>query len=233
MRGVRRNRKSRNNQTGSGAKWTIDRDTDQLSKLCNNDDLSVIVTNPRNGDLQIIDIPPNKKKTTEVLAYVSLDQAETWADYWNPDWEETPPPFVLARNKNYKVTFGVDIKQYTWLEILSEHVRWTRKIPVDGLYLHAENTSDPAALAAIVRMISRVVATRHKLYYRGPVSVLQDATTARALYGVALDLSTDAAFDMAKTLQGRQTRILALPSPINSSYMERVDQVDALLWSAP
>ncbi len=77
----------------------------------------------------------NGRPGRKILAYLSIGEAEKYRDYWKPSWNDRPPPFLLAENRdwpgNYQVKFWLD----SWQTIILREVDRLMEQGFDGLYL--------------------------------------------------------------------------------------------------
>ncbi|WP_460452574.1 endo alpha-1,4 polygalactosaminidase [Alsobacter sp. SYSU BS001988] len=54
----------------------------------------------------------------DVLAYMSIGQASTWRDYWNPAWDAAPPSWLGASDPNWPGSYSVHYWESGWQNLL-------------------------------------------------------------------------------------------------------------------
>ncbi|MCB2081154.1 MAG: endo alpha-1,4 polygalactosaminidase [Hyphomicrobiales bacterium] len=71
-----------------------------------------------------------------LFAYLSIGEAENYRDYWQDGgWDQTPPPFLLGENPNWKGNFNVKFWDKNWQEIILQKLTEIVKAGYEGVYL--------------------------------------------------------------------------------------------------
>ena len=102
-----------------------------------------------------------------IVSYLSIGEAETYRDYWQPAWDTAPPGWLDARNENFTDNLKVRYWDPEWQAIILPIVDEIVDQGFDGLYLdivtafeHFEETdpepgrdyrADMAAFVAAIR----------------------------------------------------------------------------------
>lgn len=103
-----------------------------------------------------------------VVSYLSIGEAETYRDYWDPAWQETPPDWLGAENPEWEGNIKVAYWDPAWQEIVFGMVDALVDAGFDGLYLDIVDAfwyweeRDPDAAAGLYRdrMVDFVAAIR-------------------------------------------------------------------------
>lgn len=70
-----------------------------------------------------------------VISYLSIGEAETYRDYWDPTWEETPPSWLAEVNPEWTDNINVKFWDTSWQEIILADVEAAVMAGFNGLYL--------------------------------------------------------------------------------------------------
>ncbi len=65
------------------------------------------------GDIARMKVKPDGSRRM-VIAYMSIGEAESYRYYWNPDWSENKPSWLLAENPDWKENFSVCYWDPAW-----------------------------------------------------------------------------------------------------------------------
>lgn len=71
----------------------------------------------------------------QVISYLSIGEAETYRDYWQPDWDSAPPVWLAAGNPEWEGNIKVAYWNTDWQEIVFGMVDGIVDAGFDGLYL--------------------------------------------------------------------------------------------------
>jgi cysteinyl-tRNA synthetase, unknown class len=90
------------------------------------------------ADLARLNRRPDGRRRT-VLAYLSIGEAESYRDYWDPHWKRTKPDWLLGENPEWKENYSVCFWKPEWQNIMcgAPEARLDRVIAAgfDGVYL--------------------------------------------------------------------------------------------------
>lgn len=78
------------------------------------------------------------KKTGErriVIAYFSIGEAEDYRDYWQKEWSDELPQWIVTENENWEGNYIVKYWSKEWKEIIEKYQKRLEDIGVDGYYL--------------------------------------------------------------------------------------------------
>ena len=77
--------------------------------------------------------------TRLVIAYLSIGEAEDYRDYWQPDWYDTPPEWMVAENARWDGNYIVEYWHADWQDIVlyskTSLVNQILAAGFDGVYL--------------------------------------------------------------------------------------------------
>ncbi len=75
------------------------------------------------------------KPGREVIAYLSIGEAEDYRSYWKADWKQNPPDFLLKENPDWPGNYAVRYWMASWQRIILNEVDKIMAQGFDGLYL--------------------------------------------------------------------------------------------------
>ena len=70
-----------------------------------------------------------------VLCYLSIGEAESYRDYWDPAWATDPPDWLLSENPNWPGKYSVRYWDPEWQAIVCDQVDRIVAAGFDGVYL--------------------------------------------------------------------------------------------------
>ena len=76
-----------------------------------------------------------KVKNGQVLAYVSVGEAEAYRTYWQGSWRQAPPAWMAEENPNWKDNFKVKYWNSEWQAITVGRVEAMARAGYDGMYM--------------------------------------------------------------------------------------------------
>lgn len=100
-------------------------------------DLVVVDQESRQGAaFDAADIGQMKGDTDKlVVSYLSIGEAETYRDYWDPAWQNTPPGWLAEENPEWEGNIKVAYWDPAWQAIVFDMVDALVDAGFDGLYL--------------------------------------------------------------------------------------------------
>ena len=100
------------------------------------------------------------KKSSVVLSYLSIGEAENYRDYWLKDWIVGSPSFIDEENPQWEGNYKVKYWDPQWQEIILNKVKEIKSRGYDGVYLDIidayEYYEDKGILDAKEKMIDFV-----------------------------------------------------------------------------
>ncbi len=100
-----------------------------------------------------------------ITSYLSIGEAETYRDYWNPDWEDSPPDWLDTANANWDGNIKVEYWDADWQEIVFNMVDSVVDQGFNGVYLdiidafeHFERAAPDAGIDYRAEMVAFVEA---------------------------------------------------------------------------
>lgn len=70
-----------------------------------------------------------------MIAYFSIGEAEDYRDYWQKEWNDRLPQWIVAENENWEGNYIVKYWSEEWREIIEKYQKRLEEIGVDGYYL--------------------------------------------------------------------------------------------------
>jgi cysteinyl-tRNA synthetase, unknown class len=70
-----------------------------------------------------------------VLCYLSIGEAESYRDYWNANWLDTPPDWLLSENPDWPGNYPVKYWDSQWRGIVFDSLDAVLSAGFDGVYL--------------------------------------------------------------------------------------------------
>ena len=74
-----------------------------------------------------------------VIAYMSIGEAENYRYYWQPEWNQNPPSWLLSENPNWEGNYKVHYWDADWQQIIcgndSSYLKKILDAGFDGVYL--------------------------------------------------------------------------------------------------
>lgn len=102
-----------------------------------------------------------------IVSYLSVGEAETYRDYWQSDWETTPPSWLDEANENWEGNIKVEYWNSDWKDIVFTMVDEVIDQGFDGVYLdiidafyHFEETAPDTGIDYRAEMVSFVTEIR-------------------------------------------------------------------------
>lgn len=74
-------------------------------------------------------------QTRQVLAYLSIGEAEDYRYYWKASWKKEPPAYLAAANPEWKGNYKVRYWDPAWRAIVLDYVDRILAAGFDGVYL--------------------------------------------------------------------------------------------------
>jgi len=103
------------------------------------------------------------KKSSVVLSYLSIGEAENYRDYWQEDWKVGSPPFIDEENPQWEGNYKVKYWDPEWQEIILTKVKEIKAQGYDGVYLdiidaygYYENKGVLDAKGKIIDFVERI-----------------------------------------------------------------------------
>ncbi len=106
-------------------------DYDALSAL----DAAMLIVDPQYSGLTTEQIVSLKQQGKTLIAYLSIGEAESYRDYWQPDWRVGHPDWILMENPRWNENFRVDYRHPDWQAIVISRVQEIQVLGYDGLLL--------------------------------------------------------------------------------------------------
>lgn len=71
----------------------------------------------------------------KVIAYISIGEAESYRDYWQPAWENTPPAWLGPENPDWPGNYKVKFWYPQWKNIIYTYIDTILAKGYDGIYM--------------------------------------------------------------------------------------------------
>lgn len=89
-------------------------------------------------DLDALKLKPNGARR-QVISYMSIGEAESYRYYWQPEWKDNPPDFLVKRNSSWANNYTVRYWFTSWHEIIihddNSYIKRIANLGFDGVYL--------------------------------------------------------------------------------------------------
>jgi cysteinyl-tRNA synthetase len=101
----------------------------------------------------------------KVIAYISIGEAESYRDYWQPAWENTPPAWLGPENPDWAGNYKVKFWYPQWKNIIYTYIDTILAKGYDGIYMdiidayyywQEENIQEPNADTLMIDFIGDI-----------------------------------------------------------------------------
>lgn len=117
------------------------------TKLANTDFKVAVIDNESAG-LSSAQLNSLQTAGKNVIAYLSIGEAENYRSYWKADWNQNKPNFVLEQNENWEGNFRVKFWDKTWQDIVISKAVALAKAGYNGVTLDVVDVYTVGSVAA-------------------------------------------------------------------------------------
>ena len=97
--------------------------------------------------MSALDVGTLNVQGKQLIAYVSIGQAETYRDYWQPSWTTNPPDFIAGQDPVWG-SYYVKFWDPAWQDIVFLQIDKAIALGYDGVYLDVVNVYQNAQVAS-------------------------------------------------------------------------------------